>query len=346
MKLNESIIYYSPPFEEFLKWARNKIQIDSSNYNRNIANELLSSAGINIKDDMSFINLSDELDKVSFDKMNNIKKSMKIKYDKYGINIDDIDNKYSKSLVDSIYRNDSDSETGPWYTNSRNKVKIGRIINKILTKNVDNTEIEKFVDLYKIYNNKNKYTLSIVKGDDIYKYYERKNYTEYNYGGELSGSCMIDKSKDFFKIYTENEDVCNMLIALNGDNKLVGRALIWKLNKRVNGYSLYLDRPYTIDKKVLDMFNNYAIKNDLLSYNKVGIKTPDNKVLKTKLVVKLKEYKFDDYPYMDTFRRLDNEYLYNDSNTYEHGIILDSTNGSYTKCTPRILRKIKRFFEF
>jgi hypothetical protein len=62
--------------------------------------------------------------------------------------------------------------------------------------------------------------------------------------------------------------------------------------------------------------------------------------------VSLKESKFTTYPYMDTFKRLDGNKLYNDENIEKHGIILDSMDGDYRICRPKLTNKIKKFFEF
>jgi hypothetical protein len=67
----------------------------------------------------------------------------------------------------------------------------------------------------------------IVEGDEIAKWYRYENYAENK--GTLGNSCMRDKRDSFFEIYTKNPEVCRMLI-LKEDDKILGRALIWKLN--------------------------------------------------------------------------------------------------------------------
>ena len=66
-----------------------------------------------------------------------------------------------------------------------------------------------------------------------------------------------------FKIYTENPDVCKMLILIE-DDKLIGRALVWKLSSiKIYGKdpvqdSWFMDRQYTIKDSDVEKFRNYA----------------------------------------------------------------------------------------
>ena len=91
--LKESIVYYSPPFIEFLKWTNN-----------NISKMLLDIHGKDIEDDITFIDLSKELDMVSFDKTSNVIKHLKDEYRKHDINIEDKLKSFNPDFVDRTYK--------------------------------------------------------------------------------------------------------------------------------------------------------------------------------------------------------------------------------------------------
>jgi hypothetical protein len=88
----------------------------------------------------------------------------------------------------------------------------------------------------------------LVEGDDIEHWYWYENYKENS--GTLGSSCMAQK-RNLFSIYTQNQDVCKMLI-LKEDDKIIGRALVWKLasikhmRKDIEGVEYFMDRQYTI----------------------------------------------------------------------------------------------------
>lgn len=338
--LKESIVYYSPPFIEFLKWS----------INNNISKMLLDIHGKNIEDDITFIDLSKELDMVSFDRIDNVIKHLKDEYSKYDINVEDKLKEYNPDFVDRTYKSTLYNGDGVWNSKSRNTIKIGRLVRKLLSKNnLKDTDIEIFVDLYKTYNNNETYRIELKGGTEIYQYYKSesifiRDYTKAN--NKLSQSCMINKPYKYFQIYMNNPEVCNQLVVLNSNNKLIARCLIWKINEKINGSSLYVDQIYNSDPKSLSMIKDYIKNNNILSYNKNGIVLPNGGIIHKKMSVSLKESKFTIYPYMDTFKRLDGNTLYNDVNIEKHGIILDSMDGHHRICRPKLTNKIKKFFEF
>jgi hypothetical protein len=65
----------------------------------------------------------------------------------------------------------------------------------------------------------------LVSGSDISKWYSCDNYKDME--GQLGSSCMARK-RNIFSIYENNPDVCQMLI-LTEDDKLIGRAIVWKV---------------------------------------------------------------------------------------------------------------------
>jgi len=166
-------------------------------------------------------------------------------------------------------------------------------------------------------------------------------------------------NKEFLPLYTKNPEVCQLVI-LKEMGKIIGRALLWKLdtvtseNKKLN-IRYHMDRIYTTDDYLIYKFQKYAEKNGW-SYktennfsNKNRI-TFNNDIYKVRMTVKVNPGDYKVYPYMDTFTRLDiiSGTLYNDSNDNEQGHILSSTRGgSSSQYYPKfpLIKKFKDFFK-
>ena len=146
---------------------------------------------------------------------------------------------------------DSDDTPSLPYEMSRNEIKIGRIVKYILKLNANNlgstkfsdSDVEKFVNAFKASKVDNTMEFKLVSGDDISKYYNEKRY--YNMSGSLGGSCMSDESKKIFKIYTKNPNKVKLLIYVDKDDKVHGRALVWKLDSSPVKCEYFMDRVYT-----------------------------------------------------------------------------------------------------
>ncbi len=196
-----------------------------------------------------------------------------------------------------------------------NSSKIGRTVRQILTGNkinVTDQEIEKFVNTYKnAWDKKFKKSeegFHLVSGEEIRKWYLESNYVPG--GGTLNNSCMRYKeSQEYLNIYTENTDCCQLLILLDDRNRLLGRALVWKLKAGTGKKDYFLDRIYTRFDNDVEKFADWF--RDFL---KVKDDNFDAHFLKTLagLRVQLKKWKFETYPYMDSFYILD----------YENGVLM------------------------
>ena len=196
------------------------------------------------------------------------------------------------------------------FDRATNSAKIGRTVRQILTANgisVTDQQVEKFVNTYKNAWDKNfKKTsegIHLVSGEDIRNWYLEDKYV--SGGGQLNSSCMrYSSTQDFLNIYTENPEVCQLVILVDDRNRLLGRALLWKLIDGVNKYGYYLDRVYTrFDndvEKFADWYKDFikATDGDFKAHF-IG-KTSGCKV-------QLKKWKFKLYPYMDTLAILDHE---------------------------------------
>lgn len=322
--LNESTLYVSP---ELLKRLR---KIDSK-----IAKDLIAQLGKDIKPDATFLDESDKEGELSFITMRNAIKKLS---DIYG------DDDFVKSLeqpsVDTFAINISNmlkiNEPGFW-TQSRNPIKIGRFIRQVFPGKYSDVDIEKFVNEFKSSDEKDLQKFILVEGEDIETYYWHENYKEM--AGDLGRSCMARKK--FFNIYTQNPEVCRLLVLLE-DDKVIGRSLIWKLDRN-NGESeieYFMDRQYTIEQSDVIKFTNYAKENGWAyktynnhhSYSNI---TYLGKEMNCEMVVKLVQKSFDSYPYMDTFKRFDptTGELFNDTEKDENEgqYLLEDTDGDYTE---------------
>lgn len=216
------------------------------------------------------------------------------------------------------------------------EIRIGRAIKQLLKGagiEKSDADIEKFVNKWK---SRIKYEVDrfdffrLVKGDDIKFWYHQKNYSKK--GGTLNGSCMrYDSCQRFFGIYTDNPDVCQMLILIDDNNQLTGRALVWKLR---NGET-FMDRIYYVNDSDVDLFKNYAKKEGWYYKHQQNnepnevIINPEGKGVISGIFVDL-DTDFKYYPYMDTLRYLSKSdgYL---TNVYDasYDMELEDTEGSY-----------------
>lgn len=185
-----------------------------------------------------------------------------------------------------------------------NHVKIGKFV-KILIPDIKDHILEDFVNKYKSFQ-EGKYLMNnfeVVNGNDIEDYYNTNNVCD---GGEIH-SCMVEQRSEVYDLLTKNKKVINLLILKNDDNELMGRALLWKDIDN----NFIMDRVYSIDDYVIDLFRMYARKNGWYyrATNAAGNKYLSNpkgeRVNDFRPKIKLEYYKFMEgilsYPYLDTF---------------------------------------------
>jgi hypothetical protein len=224
---------------------------------------------------------------------------------------DDDPNKISYLTPDRIEKFD---ESEFWKRNRRYHAKPGGFVNKLF-KGIDNKEIEKFSNLYKAEMETKLFEFKVVKGKGINYYYHYTSYLN-DEDGSLGISCMKhDKCQSYFDIYTENSDVISMLVMIDKrTNKLIGRALLWDIDD-----FKFMDRIYAInDERYSSHFKKWAVKNGYYHkskqswYNTLNFERFGKSKVVKKLKLKLKNINFDNYPYLDTFKIMDNDgYLYN-----------------------------------
>jgi len=222
------------------------------------------------------------------------------------------------SFIDTTLRSDTisclsatnfhklEENEDPWTSTMRQNIRIGRFLRKVF-KDSDKI-IEDYTNEYKFSYNLSKDDFGrfkIAKDIDMAKWYLEIFYAPG--GGSLHSSCMKHvRSQRRLPIYTENPEKVRLLYIANRDNKLLGRALIWKLDEP-HGRT-YMDRVYYTEEYIEKLFYDYAEKKGFLTKFEVDKE-------KLTLIVKLgRDYgPPQENPYMDTFKFFvrDDNYLTN-----------------------------------
>ena len=313
--------FYSVRFRQFLTEI-----VKSKKPGFEVANFILLAEQSNqVEDDITFIDMTDSNDKVSFIQLNRVKRM----YDLQKKEIEDEGKVLHTTFEQWVERVALSEESSPW-KNQRTDLYIGRFVNRVYEKGgkkIDSTEIERFVNTYKAKFDSFKSGESRfeeVSGEIIKHWYNKNNYETIL--GQLGNSCMKNPScKNFFNIYTENPEVCSLLILKSEVDldKICGRALVWKLS---DGRT-YLDRVYTVRDSDFQLYEDYAKKRNWLLEEDMEYRDFSN------MIVNLKHWKFEQYPYMDTFKCLNvNEsYLTSDDDKWPGPGFwkLESTSGGY-----------------
>jgi hypothetical protein len=216
-------------------------------------------------------------------------------------------------------------------TPGRGQIKIGRfaqallndpdVIEDLESGNIELSELtprdyEEFVNLYKaefvVVSNEFK----LIKGDEIPYYYDFMNYA-YPEKGQLGASCMRYTScQRYFGIYQKNPEICQLLAYVNQENKVLGRALVWKLDKKVDGCpaEYFMDRIYCANDSDMIKFRNYAKEKGWVMKNKntsdaleALFFNYDDKVYLSHINVQLSKWNFAFYPFVDTLSLLNEQ---------------------------------------
>jgi hypothetical protein len=329
--VNESVIYFSPDFRKILsrmgdEISKNLLEIEATDIKPDVTFVDLDP---NKNDYLSFTTMKNAIKVVDNDRFSHLKRSMDEEPQK-----SEVDSR--KGLIDQFYYH---PELSQIFKKSRNPIRIGKFVNRVLNNKYNPKEIEEFVNKLKSKRENSAEIFLMVEGDDIAFWYKTENYAEIK--GNLGNSCMREKPSSFFEIYTKNPQVCRMLVLLE-DDKLIGRALIWKLSyisKEIKEELYFMDRQYTIKESDVDKFRSYADENEWAyktnnnHYSLESI-TYKDEIFDVNMRVDLKNIGYDKFPYMDTFRRYNpSDYsLFNDeksSSDYEGDYILDKIDGTY-----------------
>jgi hypothetical protein len=260
-------------------------------------------------DNSTLIDITDKNDIISFIQVNRIKRKFPEAGEMLGCTITD------------------KTHGSEFWKEGRTEISIGRWLRRIFKdvhkSSILDFDVEKFVNQYKsAYDSRTNTGFELVSGEDIKKWYHESSYESDR--GQLGNSCMrYNKCQDFLDIYVKNPEVCNLLILKSSVNpvKIRGRALVWKLKDG----SFYQDRVYTNYDSDTLLFNKWAEEN--------GIEYKYSDSIGKSLEVQLGDFKYQKYPYMDTFLcyNPDNKVLSDDEDLWPgHGYIkIQDTHGGY-----------------
>ena len=189
-----------------------------------------------------------------------------------------------------------------WTTSRRFIAKPGAFVLKIF-KDIPNREVEIFSNIFRLQSEQNQIEFKVVSGTQIKKWYHYDNYQSQN--SSLGNSCMKhDSCQDYLSLYTENPSICKMLILVDTNDRLIGRALLWQ----VDGHQI-MDRIYTVnDDKYQHQFKEWADKNGY--WYKSEQKWNNCLWFESNGQVQVKKIDFilpnfregENFPYMDTFK--------------------------------------------
>jgi len=236
----------------------------------------------------------------------------------------------SKISYMSYDRAQSVSDDDIWISKKRYHVKYGGFVNKLFNC-FNSVDVELFSNLMKSIVLSDNRVLEIVDGCDIIKYYNIDSYKSER--GTLGASCMkYNKCGKYLRLYRDNTDIVKLLIVKDDDGLLIGRALLWYL-----GDHKIMDRIYTTYDEDIFLFKNWAKNNGF--YNKVRQNWNDTvsfefggKKVDLRLDVDLSDFDYTYYPYMDTFKWLNqsNGTLYNyRPDNLRNVITISDPNGGY-----------------
>ena len=264
------------------------------NYNSFITNIKLNEAFFVDEDDKKIIlsprmkdilhNIGDEVSQYLLDMETN----STIGYPMIDVNEDD--------KVTVTYANDNRPVT----------MKIGRLLVKLLGDKFDPRNIENFVHLYK-QENIDDLDFEVVQGDDILKYYTRNNYES---DSGMLGMSDMNNYPEKVKWFVEHPEKVSLLIAKHsGSDKIVGRALLWKIDE-VDGEHVdnvfLLDRQYGTEEIYAASLRKAAKDAGYIVRNS-GIESDIKDELAIKIDIDVNNLNPDKLPWFDTFKYYDKD---------------------------------------
>ena len=216
------------------------------------------------------------------------------------------------------------SENCKWLHDNREKIKLGKALKYMFNSVLSDSQIENINN-----NIKSRYTfndrIEIVDGNAILKYYLYTSYANDKNIGTLYDSCMKHKKcQEWLHIYADNKEDVALAVSLDENDKVTGRAIIWKKVYASDGQHVFMDRIYGNDV-TQNAFKKYAKEKGWWHKDKQTYSSNDfvNSVgaVKNRAFVQLNNINYM-FPYMDSFKYTDDY----ESNTIE----LDLYKGNYT----------------
>lgn len=240
---------------------------------------------------------------------------------------------------DKVVIDDSDPSM-PYTMKGRNEIKIGKVVkvfSDAMSLKLTNADIEKFVNAFKSTKKDTKREFKFIKGEDIAKYYNIKNY--FLKTGTLGFSCMADEKDKVFKLYTENEKKVQLLVLVDENDMIHGRALVWKLEESPCKAKYFMDRVYVNSDSDFYKFKQLAeekgflYKKEMTCYIQDNIRfVYKNKEILGEVIVKLEEGDFKRYPFVDTMCFLDKKKKRLSNIPSKDCYMLHSVSGECAEC--------------
>ena len=212
------------------------------------------------------------------------------------------------------------NDDNTWSRTSRQSGKPARVIRKLFTDKMlellNEKDFEIFNNHYKCKFDTSKYTFDLLPNDEIKRIYDM----DIEEGGSsLNNSCMNGKS-NYLDIY-KNCKQLQILVLLNNDNQLAGRALVWTIEDII-----LMDRVYVTQDYLYDLFidhaksNNWWYKQNYKSmHDRKTFIDSNGQVVSNKYFTIHTDTEFNSYPYIDTFCYGEEGYLTNkDIGEYEY----------------------------
>ena len=237
---------------------------------------------------------------------------------------------YLSYLTEDRLNNLTDDEIWQGGVNSKRfhgkPAKVARKLLDFDKAGIVDSDCETFTNMLRAYSTANgngngnepKYTFKRVYGESIRNWYHESRYST-KYGSEASGSpwksCMREcQHQKYLDIFVRND--VGMLVLLDEEEQLLGRALLWKARSSDGEEYKVMDRIYACKAELSVLFKDYAKRNKYIyktyqSYdNKMEFEIPKGKASETRsktLFVDLDHSDLSYYPYMDTFTYLDDD---------------------------------------
>lgn len=193
--------------------------------------------------------------------------------------------------------------SGKWSKTNRINAKFVKAIKKVPFRYKYSNRFYELLNNAVVAAYSNKTRLEVVTGKDIVKYYDQRYYVSGD-TSSLGNSCMRhEHCSPYIEFYSSNPDNVNMLVAFNDDDRVCGRAILWKADCGTK----IMDRIYGTEI-IIEKFKKWAIDNDYIhkeyqSYdsssswiNKDGCFTGDYEIT----VNNIRKM-----PYMDSFKYTD-----------------------------------------
>lgn len=322
--LHESMLYFSTKFRERLK------NIDSP-----ISDELLKSEFTDIKPDMTFIDSDKDSEGfITFTQIKNADKKFKKEFQDNDIDL--ITGKgLNKSLLNFLSNlHDTKLNKSNPFVQSRNKSKIGRFINKTFPNKFKDSEVEDFVNKFKSKFNKGD-RFEVVDGKKILEYYLCGNYA--SLGGTLDSCMSSAEAQNYIKWYADNPKSVNMLVYLDEDDLVKGRALLWNISNPKD-FNVFMDRIYYSEDHLKHKFLEYAKENGY-AYRQSQSFLGGSEIIfngqidYTQYYVKMNGNP-NKYPYLDTFKYYNSrEHILSNKPGDHNMVLVDDQGGPQTQNT-------------